>query len=223
LPPSTLRRRDLLLATGITLLLPRGALALPSAPRRLALRNAHTGESFAGPYSDGNGPLPDAMTDLAQFLRDFHVDKIGPVDVGMLNFLADVMEKSGQKSATVLSAYRTRQTNEWLRANSFGVAENSQHLYGRAVDVTFDRNLDGTEQAALAMSRGGVGWYPRSHFIHLDSGPARSWALEGAGFDGLLVSGKLAPLKPGEIPNRTERIARLRAMAKQEFDERKGE
>ena len=217
MPPPTLLRRELLLATGVFLLLPHPARAAPSVPRRLALRNAHTGESFTGPYSDADGPLPDAMVDLARFLRDFHADKTGPVDVGMLDFLADVMAASGQKNATVLSAFRTHETNEWLRTSGFGVAENSQHLYGRAVDVTFDRNLDATEQAALAMSRGGVGWYPRSHFIHLDSGPARSWELGGSGFDGLLVSGKLAPLKPGEIPDRDQRMARLKIMARQEY------
>lgn len=210
---AALRRRDLLLATGVSLLLGGRAFALPDGGRRLALKNAHTGESFNGPYRDAAGPLPSAVSDLAEFLRDFHVDKSGPVDIAVLDFLADVMAATGQGGATVLSAYRTHETNERLRATMFGVAEQSQHLYGRAIDITFDRNLRGVKQAALAMRRGGVGWYPNSHFIHLDSGPTRNWELDGGGFDSLL----LGPLRPGHVLTVRERLVRARAFAHQEF------
>ena len=210
---AALRRRDLLVGAGVSILLRNNALALPIGGRRLALKNAHTGETFSGPYRDATGPVPSAVADLAVFLRDFHVDKTGPVDIGMLDFLGDVMAAANLTGATVLSAYRTRETNDKLRATMFGVAEQSQHLYGRAIDVTFDRSLGRAQQAALAMRRGGVGWYPRSHFIHLDSGPARSWELDGAGFDRLL----LGPLRPGDILTVRERMARARAFAHQEF------
>jgi len=219
---ATLRRRDLLLATGVCILLRNTAFALPAGERRLTLKSAHTGESFDGPYRDATGPLPSAVSDLAIFLRDFHVDKTGPVDIGMLDFLADVMAATSQSSATVLSAYRTRETNERLSATMFGVAEQSQHLYGRAIDVTFDRHLGGAQQAALAMKRGGVGWYPRSFFIHLDSGPTRNWELDGGDFDRLLARGYppqdlLRPPRPGHILTVRERLARSRAFARQEF------
>ena len=219
---ATLRRRDLLLATGVCILLRSNAFALPAGEHRLTLKNAHTGESFDGPYRDATGPLPSAVSDLAIFLRDFHVDKTGPVDIGMLDFLADVMAATSQSSATVLSAYRTRETNDRLRATTFGVAEQSQHLYGRAIDVTFDSHLGGVQQAALAMQRGGVGWYPRSHFIHLDSGPTRNWELDSGDFDRLLARGYppqdlLRPPRPGHILTVRERLARSRAFARQEF------
>jgi uncharacterized protein YcbK (DUF882 family) len=219
---ATLRRRDLLLATGVSILLGNSAFALPTGGRRLVLKNAHTGETFGGPYRDATGPLPGAISDLAVFLRDYHADKSGPVDIGMLDFLADVMVAINQDSATVLSAYRTPETNERLRATRFGVAEQSQHLYGRAIDVTFDRNLHRAEQASLAMKRGGVGWYPDSHFIHLDSGPTRNWELDGANFDRLFASGSsmhdlLAPSRPGHIPTVRERLARAHALARKEF------
>ena len=220
---AALRRRDLLLATGVSVLFGRSAFALPDGAlpiggRRLALKNAHTGESFNGPYRDAVGPLPSAVSDLAVFLRDFHVDKSGPVDIAVLDFLADVMAANALGGATVLSAYRTRETNERLRATMFGVAEQSQHLYGRAIDITFDRRLAGAEQAARAMRRGGVGWYPNSHFIHLDSGPTRNWELDGGGFDNLL----LGPLRRGQILTVRERLARARAFAHQEFLTRRG-
>ena len=221
---AVLRRRDLLLATGVCILLHRNAFALPTGGRRLRLRNLHTGETFNGPYRDAAGPLPSAVSDLAVFLRDFHADKSGPVDIGMLDFLADVMAATRQSGATVLSAYRTRETNERLKATTFGVAERSQHLYGRAIDVTFDRDLGGAERAALVMKRGGVGWYPRSHFIHLDSGPTRNWELDGAGFDRLLARGAwpsshdlIGPPRPGHVLTERERLARLHALARQEF------
>lgn len=217
-----MRRRDLLLSTGVCILLRNTAFALPTGGRRLVLKNAHTGETFSGPYRDETGLLPGAMADLALFLRDFHVDKTGPVDIAMLDFLADVMATVGQSSATVLSAYRTRETNDRLRATTFGVAEHSMHLYGRAIDVTFDGRLGDAEQAALALRRGGVGWYPRSHFIHLDSGPLRSWELDGGNFDRLLARGYpspdlLAPPRPGHLLTTRERLARARAVARRDF------
>ena len=219
---ATLRRRDLLLATGVCILLRKNAFAGPAGGRRLMLKNAHTGETFNGVYRDASGPLPGAVTDLAVFLRDFHVDKSGPVDIGMLDFLADVMAAIDQGGATVLSAYRTRETNDRLRATTFGVAEQSQHLFGRAIDVTFDNHLGGAMQAALAMKRGGVGWYPRSYFIHLDSGPTRNWELDGGDFDRLLAGGSssqdlLGPPRPGHILTVGERLARSHALARQEF------
>jgi uncharacterized protein YcbK (DUF882 family) len=218
---ASLRRRDLLLAGGACILLSNTAFALPDGGRRLMLKNAHTGETFNGPYRDANGPLLTAVTDLAAFLRDFHVDKTGPVDIGMLDFLADVMEATNQGNATVLSAFRTRETNDKLRATQFGVAEQSQHLYGRAIDVTFDSRLGGAKQAALKMKRGGVGWYPHSDFIHLDSGPTRNWELDGGNFDRLLggysKEDLLGPPRPGHMLNVRERLARSRAQAHQEF------
>jgi uncharacterized protein YcbK (DUF882 family) len=221
-----LRRRDLLLATGVVLLLRRNAFASPVDPARLNLKNMHTGETFSGTYRDSTGPLPSAVSDLADFLRDFHVDKTGPVDVGMLDFLATVMDATNQKVATVLSAYRTRETNERLRATTFGVAEQSQHIYGRAIDVTFERDLGSVERAALGLKRGGVGWYPRSHFVHLDSGPVRSWELDGSDF-GRLLAGTgsstqdlLGPPRAGHVLTERERLARLHALARKEFLQR---
>lgn len=226
------RRRDLLLATGLTILVPGTldtgeaapvAIARPSVPRRLKLKNAHTGETFDGPYRDDTGPIPSAVTDLAHFLRDFHVNKVGPLDVGTLDFLADVMAAVGETSATVLSAYRTPETNARLRATTFGVAEKSQHIYGRAIDVSLDRRLLDAETAARRMARGGVGWYPRSHFVHLDTGPTRSWELDGTGFDRLL-SGSGAGRESGahQAPmSVADRLARHRALARSEFIHRK--
>jgi uncharacterized protein YcbK (DUF882 family) len=170
-------------------LAPVPALALPSAaPRRIKLHNAHTGENFDGPYRDEHGPIAAAMEDLSHLLRDHHSGERIAIDVGVVDFLAAVMEGVGAGSgrATVLSAYRTLATNRMLARTTFGVADNSQHIYGRALDIRLDSRLEDAMQAARAMQRGGVGWYPRSRFIHLDTGPVRNWTLDGGGFDGLL-------------------------------------
>ena len=73
-----------------------------------------------------------------------------------------------------------------LARTTFGVADNSQHLYGRALDIRLETRLEDAMATARAMQRGGVGWYPRSGFIHLDSGPVRNWTLDGTGIDTLL-------------------------------------
>ncbi len=206
-------RRELLIATGLSIVMRGAAAAEPSLPRRFKLKNAHTGETFDGPYRDEEGPIPNAMADLGQFMRDHHANKVGPVDVAALDFLADVIAATGQSEATVLSAYRTPETNRMLAARSFGVAEKSQHLLGRAVDVSFDKRLADAETTARRMQRGGVGWYPRSHFIHLDSGPTRSWQMDGAGLDRLLIFHH----GNGRTHTVADRLAAHRALARREF------
>ena len=207
-----MRRRDLLIATGLCLVLPEAALAQGAPPRRLDLKNANTGETFNGPYRDRDGPIPAAMIDLAVFLRDHHVNKVGPVHVETLDFLADVMEAVGETHATVLSAYRTPETNRKLREQYFGVAEKSQHLLGKALDITFSGQVAKAEKAALTMQRGGVGWYPDSHFIHIDTGPVRHWEIDGGGIENFLVG---AP--PHRVLSHRELMRRYHAYARHEF------
>jgi uncharacterized protein YcbK (DUF882 family) len=150
----------------------------PPQPHRLNLANPHTGETFSGIYRDDNGPIPRVMDELSVFLRDFHCGEKIAIDVGVLDFLSHVMQAVGQTKATILSAYRTPQTNAMLARSHFGVAENSQHLYGRALDVHFGDKLADAMKAARAMQRGGVGWYPHSSFMHIDTGPVRNWDLD---------------------------------------------
>lgn len=210
--PAFLRRRELLLAGGFLLALPVSALAVPSVPRRLALKNANTGETFAGPYRDAAGPIPTAMADLATLLRDHHVNKAGPIDIATLDFLAEVMAATGQSKATILSAFRTPATN--ARLIKLGAAEHSQHLAGRAVDVTFDKRLPEAEKAARGLQRGGVGWYPQSRFLHLDSGPVRYW--QSAGMNLLdLLAGRARP--KGRPPTLAERQALHKQLARRQF------
>ena len=183
------RRHFLALAAAGTAAWPPLAQAVirPPGPRRLRLVNAHTGEKFDGAYRDDKGPIGRVIDELNVFLRDFHSGEKTQIDVGVLDFLADMLASVGETSATILSAYRTRETNEMLMRTTFGVAENSQHIYGRALDVHIGSKLAEAMAAARGMQRGGVGWYPHSGFIHIDTGPVRNWTLDEGGLDNLLL------------------------------------
>jgi uncharacterized protein YcbK (DUF882 family) len=162
----------------------------PPQPHRLNLANPHTGETFSGIYRDDNGAIPGVMDELSVFLRDFRSGEKIAIDVGVIDFLMGVMQAVGQTQATILSAYRTPETNALLARTHFGVAENSQHLYGRALDVHFGDKLADAMRAARAMQRGGVGWYPHSGFMHIDTGPVRNWDLDHPKLVTLLVGNR---------------------------------
>jgi uncharacterized protein YcbK (DUF882 family) len=204
----------------------------PPQPYRLNLVNPHTGETFNGIYRDDNGPVPRVMDELSVFLRDFHADEKIGIDVGVLDFLAAIMRSVGARSAAILSAYRTPQTNAMLARSNFAVAENSQHLYGRALDVHFGDKLAEAMAAARTMQRGGVGWYPHSGFMHIDTGPVRNWDLDHAGLGALLLGrhrvrfnrkGELLVSREGKKQhgegalNVRDRLARLRKLARAEY------
>jgi uncharacterized protein YcbK (DUF882 family) len=194
------RRRFLLRAAGLLGAPALGAYAMPVAPQpfRLRLVDAHNGAAFDSVYRDADGPIAAVMDQLRVFLRDHHSGRVSDIDVGVVDFLADVMASTGQTSAVVLSAFRSPETNAMLARTTFGVAENSQHMYGRALDVRFPTRLPQAVTAARAMRRGGVGWYPHSGFIHLDTGPVRNWELDEAGLQGLLIarSSSWTPIGP---------------------------
>jgi uncharacterized protein YcbK (DUF882 family) len=117
------------------------------------------------------------MAELSEFLRDHHSGEKIAIDVRVLDFLASVMDAVGATRATVLSAYRTRETNAMLARTHFGVAENSQHIYGRALDLRLPTRNEEAMQVARNLQLGGVGWYPHSAFFHIDTGPVRNWTL----------------------------------------------
>ena len=198
------RRRFLLRAAGLLSAIPYRGWATPVASGWLRLRliDAHTGATFDGAYRDANGPNARVMDELCVFLRDQYSGRMTNIDVAVIDFLASVMAATGQTSAVVLSAFRTQETNALLARTTFGVAENSQHLYGRALDVRFPSRLADAMVAARAMRRGGVGWYPHSGFIHLDTGPVRNWDLDNDGLQDLLIAPRgtsPAPIGTGEM------------------------
>jgi len=176
------RRAFLRNATLASLSLTGGARAGAAAgagsqSRSLSLIHTHTGERLNETYFDVNGYVSEALGRVNRFLRDFRSDEVHPIDVRTLDILHDLQAMTGHEAPyEIISGYRSPQTNAALRRNSTGVAEHSFHTQGRAIDVRL-AGFSTSQLHALArsMRRGGVGFYPRSDFVHLDSGPVRFW------------------------------------------------
>ncbi|TVR97940.1 MAG: DUF882 domain-containing protein [Rhodospirillales bacterium] len=157
--------------------------ALASAPdvneRALAFQHLHTGESVKTVYWTRSGYIPEALKDINFILRDFRTDDIKAIDPGLLDFLFAMRRRLGTaRPFEVISAYRSPRTNSALAQNSRGVAQNSLHMRGQAVDV----RISGVGTRSLArlaqqLQAGGVGYYPRSNFVHVDVGRVRSWGI----------------------------------------------
>src|SRR6201987_4335675 len=152
------RRHFISLAAGLAGL-PSAARAIARPPRlrRLRLANANTGETFEGTYRNDSGPIDRVMEELCVFLRDHHSGEKTQIDVGVIDFLADVLDAVGETRAMILSAYRTAETNAMLARTTFGVAEHSQHIVGHALDLRLESRLSQAMEAARTMKRGGVG------------------------------------------------------------------
>lgn len=156
------------------------AAAMASVPdtRALALVNTHTHEKIDLVYADGKRYVPEALGSLNRFLRDHYTGDIGLMDPQIFDLLHRVQQVLGSKdSFAVISGYRCAATNTRLReTRSGGVAKHSLHMEGRAIDVRLPGvPLADLHEAALSLRAGGVGFYPREQFVHLDTGRVRNW------------------------------------------------
>lgn len=157
-------------------------LALPAraelAPRRLAMVHTHTGERLDLAYAAGGRYLPGPLQALNRFLRDHYSGDVGTIDPGLLDQLHTLRGRFDAAGPfEVISGYRSAGTNEHLRlTRGGGVATRSLHMEGRAIDVRLDGvPLADLRDAALELKAGGVGYYPRERFVHLDTGRVRRW------------------------------------------------
>jgi len=144
--------------------------------RVLNLLNMHTGESLRTVFWAEGEFIPDALTDINKLLRDHRNDQIAVIDPALLLLLSGVRDKVGGNVVHIISGYRSPETNEMLAAQSKGVAKHSMHLDGKAIDIRIPgRDLSRIHKAALAAQGGGVGYYPSSQFVHMDTGRVRNW------------------------------------------------
>lgn len=145
--------------------------------RTLYLENAHTGESGAFTFKKDGRYDPDVLKKLNWFLRDWRKAEPTDMDPELFDVIWEVYrEVDGQKGIEVLCGYRSPATNAMLRARSKGVAQQSQHTRGKAMDFFIPGvNLAELRAAGLRMQRGGVGFYPGSNFVHMDTGSVRMW------------------------------------------------
>jgi uncharacterized protein YcbK (DUF882 family) len=147
------------------------------AHKTLALQNNTTGDSVNVTYFERGRYIPDALHEINYLYRDHLTDEVHPVDTALLDQLHDLQSTLGiKRPIDVICGYRSPFTNAHLRRNSRGVARNSLHMEGRAIDIRISGVASRTiRDAALSMARGGVGYYPGSNFVHLDTGDFRTW------------------------------------------------
>jgi uncharacterized protein YcbK (DUF882 family) len=155
-----------------------------SQEHHLRLYHTHTGEHIDIVYRRGDVYLPEAEEKLDRFLRDHRTGEIKHYDPRVFDILSDVAAAVGHSGAEIeiICGYRTAWSNEFLRARSAGVAKNSQHMQAHAIDIRIPGvNTLTLRNAALALGRGGVGYYPRSEFVHVDTGRVRTWCYGCSG------------------------------------------
>ncbi|MDD3799968.1 MAG: DUF882 domain-containing protein [Novosphingobium sp.] len=164
------------------LLTPGEALAAIGGPRKLSLKNMNTGESFTSVYWRDGGYVPDALQKLNILLRDHRANEVHRIDPQLFDLLTALGHRldNGGAQIQIVSAYRAPRTNAKRASESRGVARNSFHIQGMALDIRLpDRNLRGIYDTAVGMKQGGVGYYRRSNFVHVDTGPVRTWGAKG--------------------------------------------
>ncbi len=159
------------------LLLPWGSGISASNDRSLSFQHTHTDQRLTVTYYRDGAYVPQALEELNRFLFDFRTGDVVEMDPALFDILHSLQKATGSTGTfEVISAYRSPETNEMLRRRGSGVAKHSQHLLGKAIDVRLtDVDTNILRDIALSMESGGVGYYSRSNFIHVDTGRVRRW------------------------------------------------
>jgi uncharacterized protein YcbK (DUF882 family) len=177
-------RRKLLkmgLVAAVPALIPGAAMAtyrvIPKRSRSLAFYNLHTGESLKTTYFANGEYISGALAEINFILRDWRENEVKPIDPALLDLLVGIHRRLATKEPfQIISGYRTPKTNAMLHFSTEGVAVRSLHLDGKAIDICVEgRSLKNVRRAAMSMLGGGVGYYPRTGFVHVDTGRIRFW------------------------------------------------
>jgi uncharacterized protein YcbK (DUF882 family) len=179
--PCNPTRRGFLRNCGGALILASGllpfAIASASTRREISMVNTHTGERANLCYFREGQFVAEACQRLNHLLRDFRTGDVHTIDPGLYDMVYAIQTEAGHRGQVeIISGYRSPATNEKLRKGSTGVAKRSLHMQGQALDI----RLTGVDtakvrDAALALRAGGVGYYPKSDFVHVDTGRVRHW------------------------------------------------
>ncbi len=158
---------------------PALAAVEPKTPKHriLSFYNIHTGETLKTCYRSRGKLIHRAVNRISHIMRDHRTGEVKPVDPNLLDLLHRiVMEKKPHAPFSIISGYRSPSTNEALRKVTAGVAPKSLHMEGRAIDIRIPGcQTTALRQLAVDLRCGGVGYYPKSDFVHLDTGPVKVW------------------------------------------------
>ncbi|OOF36504.1 YcbK family protein [Rodentibacter heidelbergensis] len=176
-------RRKWLSLGGIVLgatLVPNQVFAMVSTPkpRILAFRNINTGERLSAAFSPNGGIASSMLKKLDYFMRDKRTNQVHRMDPNLFIKFYRIQNQLGLQTAEIqiICGYRSPATNAMRHRQSRGVASNSYHVKGQAIDFRIEGvPLAKVKQSAEALNNGGVGFYPRSNFVHVDTGPVRTW------------------------------------------------
>ena len=173
------KRRDFLKYTAATAgLIATGPAFALNKERCLSIYSPNTGETIRLVYwTPSEGYLSESIREISITMRDRHNDKVKLIDPKLLDQMFALQTKvKPRQPIHMLCGYRSPETNAMLRRRNRGVAKESYHIKGMAVDIRMpDRNFSSLHRAAISLRAGGVGRYRRSHFVHIDTGPVRTW------------------------------------------------
>lgn len=143
----------------------------------LAFYNTHTGETLSTTYFSSGQLQSEALQKINHILRDHRTGEVREIDVRLLDLLHRLAREVGcSQPFHIISGFRSKQTNAYLCQKGGGVAAGSLHTSGQAIDIRLpDCRLSDLRKAALSLKAGGVGYYPKSDFVHVDIGRVRCW------------------------------------------------
>jgi uncharacterized protein YcbK (DUF882 family) len=176
--PARRRFMQTFLGTTATLAAPSLWASVHRAPERsLAFKNLHTGESLRATFWAEGRYLNDELKAVNHVLRDHRSGDVHPMDPNLLDLLYALQQSVAVTGAFhIISGYRSPASNQKLRSKSGGVAKKSLHMQGKAIDIRLPGcKLKQLRDAALTLKAGGVGYYAKSDFIHVDTGRVRRW------------------------------------------------
>ncbi len=181
---SNINRRQFIrmgLITTVSALVPKAVLASidesPPPQRVMSLLNLYTNENIEAVYWEGGQYIPEALSEINYIFRDHRTEEMTDISPDLLDLLYSIQLKLKSKEPLqIVSGYRTPRSNALLRKIRRGVARNSLHMYGKAADIRLEGySIKDIRHAALSCTAGGVGYYPRSNFVHVDVGLVRYW------------------------------------------------
>ncbi len=145
--------------------------------RSLSIYNPNTKESFEGTYYSDGKYVAAALNKINHLMRDTNTNEVKSIDTGLLDLISAIATKLKSKSPFhIISGYRSPKTNSLLRKRGQGAAKNSYHIKGQAADLRLPGfKSSAVRKAAYRLKKGGVGYYAKRGFVHIDVGPVRYW------------------------------------------------